>query len=267
MNDRRLPGRLIAVVVAVAVASAIAWGLAPRPVPVDVRTVDRSRVAIRVADDGVTRIRERHVVRAPLAGRMSRVDLDPGDVVAAATTVITVIDPPDPALLDPRAEADALARVETAKAVSDLADKALARARTQEEYTAADLARARELFPTKAVTHEQLDAAERAWRTAVDDVAEAEQEIHVARHLVEVTEAALVRSRPAGAGAAGIPAEDRRFVVTAPIDGVVLRVLREGEGPVEAAAELVEAHPLVIDREGCIALGEREAGRPEDPWR
>ena len=240
MNVRRLPARLLAVAAAGAVAGAIAWGLAPRPVPVDVRPVGRGPLAVRVADDGVTRIRERHVIRAPLAGRMSRVVLHPGDAVAGGTTVVTTIDPPDPALLDPRAEADALARVETARAVRDLADTALARARVQEEYTAADLARARELYPTKAITHEELDAAERAWQTAVDDVAEAEEEIHVARHLVEVMEAALMRSRAARDGDPRPGAADWRLAVTAPIDGLVLRVLREGEGLVEAGAELVE---------------------------
>jgi HlyD family secretion protein len=240
MNSRRLPGRLLAAAVALAVAAAIAWGLAPRPVPVDVRPVGGGTLAVRVADDGVTRIRERHMVRAPIAGRMSRMALHAGDAVMSGTTVITTIDPPDPALLDPRAAADAAARVETAKAVLNLAEQGLARAQVQEEYTAADLARARELYPTKAVTHEQLDAAERAWKTAVDDAAEAEQEIHVARHLVEVTEAAFVRSRPGRDGGPTPGADDWRLDVTAPIDGRVLRVLREGEGLVEAGAELVE---------------------------
>jgi HlyD family secretion protein len=240
MNARRLSGRLLAGCVVLAAAGAIAWGLAPRPVSVDVRPVGRGRLAVRVTDDGVTRIRERHVVRAPLGGLMGRVRLHAGDAVRADDTVITSIDPPDPALLDPRAEADALARLETAKAVRDLAGTVLDRARVQVEYTLADLERAKELFPTKAVTHEQLDAAERAWKTAVDDVAEAEQEVHVAEHLMQVMEAALVRSRPRATGDARSDAVERRLDVTAPIDGRVLRVIRESEGRIEAGMELVE---------------------------
>ena len=248
MNARRLPGRLVATAVSLAAAGAVAWGLIPRPIPVDVRTVARGRLAVRVVDDGVTRIRDRHVVRAPLAGRMSRVTLRPGDEVVAEETRITTIDPPDPALLDPRAEADARARLETAGAVRDLADKSLARARTQEEYTAADLARKRELFPKKAATHEELDAAERAWKTAVDDVAEAEEEVHVAEHLVQVTEAAFVRSRPAQAGGPRPGNAEWWLDVTAPIDGRVLRVSREDEGLVEAGVELVEVgDPLDLE--------------------
>ena len=116
MQRRRLPVRLLGVAVILGVAAAIAWGLRPQPILVEVGTVSRGRLAVRVADDGVTRIRERYLVRAPLGGQMTRVDLHPGDEVLAGATVVTVIDPPDPALLDPRAEADALARVETAKA-------------------------------------------------------------------------------------------------------------------------------------------------------
>lgn len=262
MNARRLPAQLLAATVVLAVAGAIAWGLAPRPVPVDVRPVGRGPLAVRVADDGVTRIRERHVVRAPLAGRMNRVELEPGDAVVAGTTVVTTIDPPDPALLDPRSEADAAARVETARAIRDLAETALARARVQVEYTAADLERARELFPTKAVTHEQLDAAERAWKTAVDDVAEAEEEIHVAEHLVDVTQAVFVRSRPRREGDPRPGSGEWRLDVTAPIDGCVLRVLREGEGLVNAGAELVEVGD-VRDLEAVIDLVSEDAVKVE----
>jgi HlyD family secretion protein len=181
--------------------------------------------------------------------------------------VITTIDPPDPALLDPRAEADATARVETARAIRDLAEKALARARVQVEYTAADLERARELFPTKAVSHEQLDAAERAWKTAVDDVAEAEEEIHIAEHVVQVSRAAFVRSRQGRDPDDPRPGSGEwRLDVTAPIDGRVLRVLRESEGLVEAGAELVEVGD-VTDLEAVIDLVSEDAVRiePGDP--
>lgn len=241
MHASRLPVRLLAVATVLAVAAALAWGFVPRPVAVEVRAVTRGRIAVVVSDDGVTRIRERHVVRAPLTGQMSRVTVRPGARVTAGGTVITAITPPDPSLLDPRAEAEARARVETAQALLDLAGSARARAEVQVEYTAADLDRARELFPQKVVTHEQLDMAERAWKTAVDEATEADEEIHVARHLVKLAEAALVRSRPGGmADDRG----DRRLLVTAPIDGTVLRVKRTDAGPVEAGAELVEVGDL-----------------------
>ena len=258
MHSRRLPARIFAAAVVLVVAAALAWGFVPRPIPVDTRPVRHGSLAVRVMDDGVTRIRERHLVRSPLAGRMSRVGLDPGDHVTAGTTVITTIDPPDPALLDPRAEADAAARVEAARAIRELTEKALARARVQVEYTTADLERARTLFATKTVTHEQLDAAERAWKTAASDVAEAEEEVHVARHLLEVAQAAFVRSRPRREGDPLVGSDAWRLDVTAPVDGRVLRVLRESEGLVAAGAELVEVGD-VRDLEAVIDLVSEDA--------
>lgn len=240
MQRRRLPVRLLGGVVVLGVAAAIAWALQPQPIQVEVGTVGRGRLAVRVADDGVTRIRERYLVRAPLGGQMTRVDLHPGDEVQAGATVVTVIDPPDPALLDPRAEADALARVETAKAIGRLAERALERASIQVEYTKADLDRAVELFPKKAITHEELDAYERAWKTAVKEQEEAEEQIRIAAHLRDVAEAALVRSRPPQEGDPAIGSEAWRLPLTAPISGRVLRVIREGAGIITAGAEIME---------------------------
>jgi len=116
MTGRSIASRLPAVAVIAALAAAAAWALLPERVPVEVRLVTRGPLAVRVADDGVTRIKERYVVSAPLAGRMSRVELHAGDPVVAGETPITVIEPTDPALLDPRAEAEALARVEATRA-------------------------------------------------------------------------------------------------------------------------------------------------------
>lgn len=240
MQRRRLPVSLLGVVVVLGVAATIAWGLRPQPIQVEVGTVSRGRLAVRVADDGVTRIRERYLVRAPLSGQMGRVDLHPGDEVLAGITEITVIDPPDPALLDPRAEADALARVETAKAIGRLAERALERASIQVDYTKADLDRAVELFPKKAISHEELDAYERAWKTAVKEHEEAQEQIRIAAHLRDVAEAALVRSRPPQAGDPTIGSEAWRLPLTAPVSGRVLRVIREGAGIIAAGAEIVE---------------------------
>lgn len=258
MQRRRLPVSLLGVVVMLGVAAAIAWGLRPQPIQVEVGSVSRGRLAIRVADDGVTRIRERYLVRAPLGGQMTRVELHPGDEVLAGATVVTVIDPPDPALLDSRAEADALARVETAKAIGRLAERALERASIQVEYTKADLDRAVELFPKKAISHEELDAYERAWKTAVKEHEEAQEQIRIAAHLRDVAEAALIRSRPPQKGDPAIGSAAWQMALTAPIDGRVLRVIREGAGIIAAGAEIVEVGDP-RDLEAVIDLVSEEA--------
>jgi HlyD family secretion protein len=241
MNKRQLPGRMFAVAVAAGVAGTIAWGLRAERVPVESRPVRRGHLAVRVRDDGITRVKERYTVSAPLAGRMQRVDLHVGDPVYAGTTRITSITPTDPVLLDPRAEAEARARVAAARAAQRYTEQAIHRAELVEEYAAADLARARELYPTKAVTHEQLDAAERSWRTAVEEVEEAAEALNIAIHIVTLLEAALLRSTtdgPPGGHDAGAPAW--RMDIHSPVHGRVLRVFREQAGPIDVGAEILE---------------------------
>lgn len=238
MSNRNTASRAIALCTAAVVAGAIAWALRPEAVPADVRTIGRGTLTVSVRDDGVTRIKERHVVAAPLGGRMSRVGLHVGDTVRADETLVVSIDPLDPSLLDPRARAEAKARVETAVAARAYTEHAIDRAKVAVEYTTADLERARRLFPSKAVTHEELDAAERAWRTAVEDLEEAEQEFKVAVHVVSLMEAALLRSAQGGREAG--TAAEWRLDVRSPVDGRVLRVFREDAGPVDVGAAIIE---------------------------
>ena len=238
MVTRRVSSRVLTVVVMTAVVAAIAWGLQPERVPAECRPVRRGTLTVVIRDDGVTRIKERYLISAPLAGSMSRVDLHVGDTVRADETLITSIEPTEPSLLDPRAEAEAEARVATALAAKAYTEHVIERAQVAVEYTTADVNRAKELFPTKAVTHEQLDAAERAWRTAVEELDEAEQEFKVAVHLVALMEAALLRSSRSITARDAAP--DWRLDVRSSVDGRVLRVLREDSGPVDAGAAIVE---------------------------
>lgn len=238
MVGRRITSRAFTFGVGAVVAGAIAWGLQPKRVPADCRDVRRGTLEVRVRDDGVTRIRERYMIAAPLGGTMRRVALHVGDAVEAGETIVTVIEPTDPALLDPRAEAEAKARRDAALAALAFTEELIQRGRVAVEYTAADLERAKELAPSGAVTHEQLDAAERAWRTAVEELHEAEQESRVADHLVALMEAALLRSSRSPSDTAAV--SDWRMELRAPAAGVVLRVIRENAGPVAAGGEIVE---------------------------
>jgi HlyD family secretion protein len=189
-----------------------------------------------VSDDGVTRIKERYIVSAPLAGRMSRVELHAGDPVVAGETTITVIEPTDPALLDPRAEAEALARVAAARAARRAAEPLHAQARVAVEYTAADLQRARDLAPSRAMSHEQLDAAERAWKTAVEVEKAAAERVQITQYELLLAEAALLRTRPTDGS--GRP-EDWRMEIRSPVGGRVLRLLKESAAVVEPGTQIV----------------------------
>ncbi len=103
--------RLFFILGALLLVGAIVYAFLPKPVPIEVARVTRGPLQVTVNHEGRTRIKERYVVSAPLSGRLSRVELHPGDPIKAKETLLTAIQPADPALLDPRARAEAEARV------------------------------------------------------------------------------------------------------------------------------------------------------------
>jgi len=99
------------------------------------------------------RIRQRYVVAAPLAGRLTRVRLKAGDPVAADDVVAAILPPPAP-LLDPRSRREAEERLGTAEA-------ALERSKAAVERTQARPSRPR---PSSIAPARLPDAAHRPCR-------------------------------------------------------------------------------------------------------
>jgi HlyD family secretion protein len=220
---------LLLLLVVAAIATVALW---PEPVPVDVAPSVRGPLVVTIDEEGETRVRHRFVVSAPVAGRVSRIELEPGDQVEAGRTVVARIRPEPPALLDARSRAEAEAAVATARAELRRAQAELGRATAASELAQADLRRERELDSARLTTAQALDAAEAAAETAREGVAAAEFAVAAARSEVSRAEARLIAAAPASSG--------REVAVTAPTDGVVLDRLRESESAVAAGEPLVE---------------------------
>ena len=94
--------RVVIASIALAVAAAVGWMAMPGPIPVETAVVTKGRFVATVEDDGKTRVRQRYVVAAPLAGRLGRLRFKAGDQVKADDVVATITPAPAP-LLDPRA--------------------------------------------------------------------------------------------------------------------------------------------------------------------
>jgi HlyD family secretion protein len=236
-------------VAGVALIAALGWAFWPRAVPVDVATVVRGPMRVTVDEDGRTRIKERYVVSAPLAGRTLRTQLHPGDVVAAGRTVVAAIEPTDPALLDVRARAEAEARLNAATAARDQAVPRLERARTAHDYAAGDLRRVRRTFETRSGTGRELDAAEEKERAAQQELRAAEFALRIAEYERDLARAALEHTRPDGGARADAAdstpradadPEKTRFEIRSPIEGRVLRVFQESSTVVAPGSRLLE---------------------------
>ena len=220
----------------VALAAVLGYSLLPEPVEVDLVEATRGPLLVTVDEDGRTRIRQRYDVVAPIAGRLSRIELRPGDSVIGAKTVVAVIETTDPSLLDPRARAETEARVKAAEAAVEAATAEAARTREVHELSRHAYSRASELIKSMAVSQDELDTAEHKQRIAEEEARRAEILVHIAAFELEQVQAALARAFPR---AAETPAA-WRFEVLSPIDGKVLRVFQESATVVAPAMRLIE---------------------------
>jgi HlyD family secretion protein len=219
---------------AAALALLLSWAFAPRPVAVETAPVALGRFEATIDEEGKTRLTERYVVTAPLAGQLARITLKEGDTVVQGAAVAT-LKPVLPALLDERSRRELQAREQTAEAGLQRAGTRIARAQVALEQTQIELRRAEQLSQQGFVAATKLDADRLAVRAAQQELQSASAERHMAQHELEQARAALGATRPAVAG--GRPAG---FELRAPVAGQVLRVLQASEGTVAMGAPLLE---------------------------
>lgn len=228
--------RLLLIALGIVFVGVIVNALRPRAVDVDVAPVARGPLQVSVNEDGKTRIKDRYIVSAPLSGRVLRVELHPGDPVEAGKTLLTSVEPTDPALLDPRTRAEAEARMKAADAARQRAIPVLERARAAEELARTELARARQLAASGAMSHQELDNAELKERSAAEEHKAAQFALQISEFELEQSKAVLVQVRPPSEnGATG-----GRFEIRSPVNGRVLRVFQESSTIVAPGARLME---------------------------
>jgi HlyD family secretion protein len=219
---------------AVVVAALLAYAFVPPPAEVDVARVIRGKLEVTVSEDGKTRIKERYVVAAPLSGELLRIDLHPGDAVRAGETVVAVIEPSDPSLLDARTQAEAEARVSAAEARLQHSQVQLERAEATYEFARSEHARTEKLLPSKAVSQGVYDAAVHLLRTATNDVQAGEFAVRITEFELAQARAALTRTLGTNhSGQSG-------FEIRSPINGEVLRVFQESEGAIQPGTRIME---------------------------
>lgn len=219
---------------AVLVVAAFVWALRPRPVPVEVAEVKRGAFEQTVEEAGKTRVRERYVVSSPLAGRLARIQLRPGDAVEAGKPV-ALLSPSAPALLDARTVRELRERVGVAEADLARAKAEVARAAAALEQAQFDVRRTRKLEAEGFLSSAAREQAELTARVQLQALAAARSAVTAATHGVEQARAALTRAREEPGGTA-----DGTLPVIAPVSGRVLRVLQESEAVVAMGTPLLE---------------------------
>jgi len=232
--------RIIVIAVGLLILAALVFAFLPEPVPVDVVMVTRGPLLVTVDEEGMTRIRERYIISAPLAGRLRRIDLDPGDPVVAATTVVAVIEPTDPQLLDARARAEAVARVHASEAAVSQAEAQLAEARSSFDFAENDLAKIRDAYERGASSPRERDEKEVLHRNAMESHRAARFAGDVARYELDLARSALLFTNPQSTSGSPENEPGPRFPIFAPISARILRVFQESVAVVTPGTPLLE---------------------------
>lgn len=227
--------RLIVGGLAVAgIGALLAWGFQPDPVPVDLAPVTQGPMRLTVDADGRTRIRNVFEIAAPISGRAQRSPVQVGDRVIAGKTVVAVVRPMAPELLDERSRRQAEAAVDEAEAALRVAASRMTQAEEDLAYATSRHTRVLALVERGVATTSQLedaaqqmDIAEAALETARSSRAMAEGSLARAK-------AVLIEPDPESLANGSCCIE-----LHAPADGVVLSVESLSERPVTMGARLL----------------------------
>jgi HlyD family secretion protein len=213
------------------VAVLLAVALWPATVAVDAVAVTRGPLVVTIDEEGMTRVRDRFVVSAPLAGRVLRIELEPGDAVTRGQ-VVARVRAEAPPLLDARTRAEASAAVDSARAALGRARAEEQRARATLAQTERDLERIKQLARERVTSKQEVETREAEARVAQESVNAAEFAVRAAASDLQRAEARLAPSAPDVSG--------RIVTITAPTSGVVLKRVRESESVVPAGEPLLE---------------------------
>ena len=223
--------RIVVGTVAAGLLGAVAYGFYPAPLELDIASAARGPLQVTVEQEGRTRVVDRYVVAAPVAGYARRINFDAGSMVDAGA-VVANLEPLRPQALDVRSRNEAEARVRAASSNAGAARRRQDAARADSMLAKQELARVRSLRAGGYATVADFDRASVAAERGQALLQTAEFGAATAVHELAAARSALLDVAQPGNG--GLVA------VRAPVAGRVLKIFHKSEGPVGAGQELVE---------------------------
>lgn len=204
------------------------------PIPVDLHIVARGPLEVTINADGVTRIKDIYDVASPITGTALRSPVEVGDRVTARQTIIAVVQPATPPLLDSRTMLQAQATVQEAEAALHVAEADLARALEDQTLAQSQFDRTQTLVARDVASLTQLEDAAQRLAVANTTVEAARARIDMAQSTLSRAETMLLVPQADSSAPASCCVE-----ITAPANGVVLSVAGTSERPVLTGAPLL----------------------------
>jgi HlyD family secretion protein len=219
------------------------WGFWPQPVFIEAIEAKRAPLTITIEEEGRTRVVDRYIISAPVDGVACRQQLDVGDEVTQGQ-VLLGITPLESQVLDPRSRAQTKAQVAAAEAALHAAEQQAEAAEANAKLAVIEHERLKPLVEKGVISTDAYDKAATQVQTTAAAQRSADFQVEVAMYELQAATTVLEYT----AASRGEPAE--RLPVVSPIDGRVLKVTRECEGPVRTGDLLIEVgDPTVLEVE------------------
>lgn len=214
----------------VAAVALLVLAFQPKPVPVESARAVRGPLQVTIDEDGETRAHDRFTLAAPIAGRLSRIDLHEGDEVGPNTVIATI----NPLPLDAREVAEIRARIQSAEAKQREAAETLARWDNDCAQAKRELDRIRNLARDRLVPQQDLEAAESKYTSST-------RELEAAKFRAQAAAADVTREK---AGLISLEAQRDQAVKAAAIHAPtarcrILRILEKSERVVPFGTPIV----------------------------
>lgn len=225
---------MVVSIITAGVVFAIVYGFMPKPAPVDLVKASRGPLKVTVEEEGKTRVKDRFVLSAPVAGFMRRINLDVGDRIQKGE-ILVELEPLKSTLLDPRSRAAAEAAVSSAEAAVKAEEERMRAAAADSEYAERNLARIEKLQDGGYVAKDAVELAQAGAKRAAANLLSAEASVKVAKFELDRALTALRHSAAENTGIQG-----KIVTIQAPVSGSVLKLHRESEGVVQAGEPLMD---------------------------
>ncbi|WP_372610870.1 efflux RND transporter periplasmic adaptor subunit [Aquicoccus sp.] len=262
---RKRNSRVLFTALAVAVlVGALVYAFWPRPVLVDIGTVERRPMHVTIDEEGRTQVHNTFVVSTPVAGRLMRVTAQPGDRVEQGKTVVARMLPISPSALDARTREQANANVTAADAALRVAQADMNRALADQALAEGNLERTRRLFENGIASKAALERDETALRLAQANVDTARAAISMRIAELNNAQAQLIGFDDQGLARAIANRAEEATPLRAPTDGVILRIMQESETTLSAGTPVMEIGNVSDDLEIVAELLSTDAVRIEE---
>lgn len=232
----------------------LAFAFKPQPVLVDIGEVKTGKFVVTLDEEARTRVHDTYIVSTPIAGRLLRVEVEPGDIVKGGETIIARMLPMVSSALDARSHEQARATVAAAKAALRAAQANRNKALADKELADADLKRKKGLKDKEFVSDAAFEKAKREAQAAIAALDTAEANISMREAELANAQAVLIDVNAQGSVPSKNKKQQKEIAIKAPISGSILRVIQQSETTLPVGASIIEIGNVKNDLEVLAEL-------------